>query len=92
MDVGGMSVLGPEFAWKREPSNLEYATKSQDMQNMCKHRNMQNMLNMQNMQNNKYKKCNKYANKYDEYVNKYVNKIQNMQKHSPICRRCSEQK
>ena len=72
MDVGGgMSVLGPG---KGNQANLEYATKSQDMQNVYKNRNVQNMLNMQNMQNNMYKICNKYANKYAEYVNKYATK------------------
>jgi hypothetical protein len=58
MDVGdGMSVLGPG---KGNQANLEYATKSLDMQNVCKNRNMQNMLNMQNMQKQMYKICNMY--------------------------------
>ncbi len=54
MDVGGcMSVLGPG---KGNQANLEYATKSSDMQSRYRNRNMQNMLYMQNgMQNNMYK-------------------------------------
>jgi hypothetical protein len=57
MDVGGgMSVLGPG---KGNQANLEYATKSSDMQNMCKNRNMQNML--QNMCRICVEICLKYA-------------------------------
>jgi hypothetical protein len=74
---GRMSVLGPGFAWTREPSkpricnNRNMQNTIENMQNMLNMQNttenMQNMLYMQNMQNNMFKICNKYANKYAEY-------------------------